>query len=129
MKKVLLIFFSSVVLDTLWQNLHVFLYANYKGREITEFILLRAVLFDAIVIVLITAPFLFSAELKKRGWLIIVFGIIVSILIEWWGLSTGRWAYNSLMPMIPLLRAGLTPTLQLGLIGYASFKITEKLFK
>lgn len=127
MKKILFIFFSSLVLDTIWQNLHVFLFANYKGGEITEFILLRAVLFDVVTILIFTIPFLLYPELKKRAWLLVPIGIAFSVVIEWWGLGTGRWAYNSLMPIIPILHVGLAPTLQLGLIAYACFKLEEKI--
>lgn len=128
MRKILFIFFSSLVLDTIWQNLHVFLFDNYKGGEITEFILLRAVLFDVVTILIFTVPFLFSSKLKKHTWLIIPIGITFSIVIEWWGLGTGRWAYNAFMPIIPILNVGLAPTLQLGLIAFACFKLEEKIF-
>lgn len=95
------------------------------GREITEFILLRASLFDAVLITIISIPFLYLNVLKNKSWLIIFFGVIFAILNEWYGLSTSRWAYGSLMPIIPFLQVGLTPTIQLGLLGYISLKITK----
>lgn len=128
MKKIFFILVTSFILDTVWQNLHVFLFDNYKGGEITEFILLRAVLFDIITILIFTLPFLFYPWLKQRPWLLIPIGIMFSIVIEWWGLGTGRWAYNALMPIIPILHVGLAPTLQLGLIAYACFKLEEKIY-
>ncbi len=128
MKKIVFIFISSFILDTIWQNLHVFLFANYKGGEITEFILLRAVLFDVLTILIFVLPFLFYSSFERHAWLIMPVGILFSIAIEWWGLGTGRWAYNSLMPIIPILNVGLAPTLQLGLIAYVCFRIEEKIF-
>lgn len=95
------------------------------GSKITEFILMRATLVDAIILTMIVLPFLFLPQLKNKSWLIILTGIVVSIFIEYWGLGTGRWAYNSLMPVIPFLETGLTPTIQLGLLGYISFEIEE----
>jgi hypothetical protein len=125
MKRVFSIFIISFILNAIWENLHSVLYANYVGSKITEFILMRATLVDAIIVTIIVLPFLFLPHLKNKSWLIILAGIVVSIFIEYWGLGTGRWAYNSLMPIIPFLGIGLTPTIQLGLLGYVSFKIEE----
>ena len=125
MTKIILFFIIAFVLDVVWQNLHVFLYDNYKGGEITQFILLRAVLFDAVAMVVIALPFLLLPQLKAYDWSIIPVGVVASIGIEYWGLWTGRWAYNSLMPIIPILQTGLTPTIQLGLISFVSLWLTE----
>ncbi|MDD5721020.1 MAG: hypothetical protein PHT16_01060 [Candidatus Pacebacteria bacterium] len=127
MKKILSIFASAFILNVIWENLHSVFYANYMGGKITEIILLRASLADALIVAIITLPFIFYSPLKNKSWLIIFIGIIISIFIEYWGLGTGRWAYNSLMPIIPVLGTGLTPTVQLGLLGYVSFKIAEYL--
>lgn len=125
MKKIAAIFLFAFVSNVLWENLHSFLYESYKGGEITQFILVRASLFDALLITLIVLPFLYSSFLKRRAWLIFVVGGAVAIVNEWYGLGTGRWVYNSLMPMVPLLNVGLTPALELGILGYLSFKLGE----
>lgn len=127
MKRIFLIFTISFFLNAIWENLHSFLYDNYMGGKITEFILLRATLSDAIYITIIALPFIFYPALKKKDWLIIIFGFIISILIEYYALSAGRWSYNSMMPIIPFLGIGLTPTVQLGLLGYISFKLEERI--
>lgn len=125
MKKILSIFIIAFILNIVWENLHSVFYANYMSGKITELILLRASLVDAFIIVIITLPFVFFSTLKNKSLLIILVGILVSIFIEYWGLETGRWVYNSLMLIIPVLGIGLTPAIQLGLLGYISFKITE----
>jgi hypothetical protein len=127
MKKIIFIFFVAFILNLIWENLHSVLYDNYKGGEITQFILLRATLSDAIYIIFMTLPFVIFPNLKNKAWLIIILGFITSISIEYYALGTGRWAYNSLMPLVPFLQIGLTPTIQLGLLGYLSFLLTEKL--
>lgn len=124
MKKLTLIFASAFILNLIWENLHVFLYANYQGGKITEVILLRATLFDAIFITMICLPSLFLPKLEKKNYWIVIIGVVLAILIEWYALSTGRWAYNSLMPVIPFLGVGLTPTIQLGLLGFLSLKLS-----
>lgn len=125
-KKISFIFVISFLLNLIWENLHAFLYDNYMGGKITEFILLRASLFDALLITLISLPFLYLYFLKDKSWLIFVFGTIIAVLNEWYGLNTTRWAYNAFMPIIPILETGITPTIQLGLLGYVTFKISEK---
>jgi hypothetical protein len=125
MKRIFSIFIIAFILNAIWENLHSVLYANYMGGKITEFILLRATLADAITIVIITLPFLFFPTLKKHNWLIILIGFILAVGIERYALSAGRWAYNALMPIIPFIAVGLTPAIQLGLLGYISFKIEE----
>lgn len=120
MKREGIIFLFAFVLNLIWENLHSFLYSNYMGGRITEFILIRASLFDAVIITIIFIPFLYLPILKNKNWLIIVVGIVIAVLNEWYGLSTGRWEYNQLMPIIPIIKTGLTPTLQLGVLGYLS---------
>jgi hypothetical protein len=121
MKKILYIFVFSFLLNFVWENLHALLYAGYQGGKITEFILFRASLGDAVMITVLALPFLFIAWFQKRSWLMIVIGIVLAILIEWYALGAGRWAYNEYMPIIPFLGTGLTPTIQLGLLGYLSY--------
>ena len=97
------------------------------GGKITEYILIRASLTDAIIITLISIPFLYFSFLKKNIWLIFIIGTIISILNELYGLKTDHWAYNDLMPIIPIIKTGLTPTLQLGLLGYLSFIFSKNI--
>lgn len=125
-KKLGLIFVLAFALNYVWEHAHSLLYANYQGGPITEFILLRATLADAAMITLIILPFLLSRHLAKRSWLIAVIGIAVAIGIEEHALSTGRWAYNALMPIIPFIHTGLTPTIQLGLLGYFAYRVFDK---
>jgi hypothetical protein len=126
MKKISYIFLLSFLLNFVWENLHSALYAGYQGGKITEFILFRASIGDAVMITILLLPFLFVPWFKKRSWIIAVSGVILAVLIEWYALQTGRWAYNSLMPMIPLLNVGLTPTLQLGLLGYFTYLLVTR---
>lgn len=91
--------------------------------KITEFILVRASLFDAVLITAMLLPFIYFSSLKNKSWTIIIIGTIIAIFNEYYGLKTGRWLYNDLMPIIPIIETGFTPTFQLGLLGYFSYKI------
>ena len=127
MKKIATIFLCAFLSNLLWENLHSFLYESYKGGEITQFILVKASLFDALLITCIVLPFFYVSFLRKRPWVIVIVGVMVAILNEWYGLGTGRWVYNSLMPIVPLINVGLTPVLQLGVLGFLSYKFQEYL--
>ncbi|MGE5541345.1 MAG: hypothetical protein ACM3TU_03660 [Bacillota bacterium] len=128
-KRLVAIFLLAFGTNYIWEHLHSVLYAHYKGGPITEFILARATLADAVLITLISMPFLLRERLAKRSWLIIIIGIVVSIGIEEHALTTGRWAYTAVMPVIPLLHTGLTPTIQIGLLGYFCYLLTVRIFK
>jgi hypothetical protein len=127
MKNIFLAFIFAFVTNAVWENLHSFLYLHYKDGPITETILLRASFWDAVIIILMIAPFIYFDSLKKRTWFIAVIGVVVALIIEWHALGTGRWAYNSLMPIVPFLNTGLTPTIQLGLLGYVAYKFHKYL--
>lgn len=123
MKKIFSIFILSFFLNLIWENLHSLLYAGYMGGKITESILLRASAGDAVIISFLVLPFLFAPIFKGKSWLIIPAGILISIYIELYALHEGRWAYNGHMPIVPIIGVGLTPAIQLGLLGYVSYRL------
>ena len=125
MKKISLIFLFAFGTNIIWENLHSYLYVGYEGGPITEFILLRASFWDAVIITAILWPFLYFNFLKNKPGIIFVIGILVALIIEWRALGTNRWSYNFLMPIIPFLGTGLTPTIQLGFLGYLTYKLQK----
>ncbi len=127
MKKVLVLFGIAFVLNAIWENLHSLLYDNYMGGSITECILLRATLADAVMITVVASPFLYFHRLQKYRWIVIPIWLAFAVAIELYALSTGRWVYNEYMPIIPLLGIGLTPTVQLALLGFLSLTLTDRL--
>lgn len=129
-KRYSFIFPIAFLLNLIWENLHSFLYTHYQGGAITEPILLRATLFDAVFITLL---FLLIDRMKvgKSTGLYIQIGVsfFVAVLIEVFALSTTRWAYGPWMPIIPILEVGLTPIIQLPLLGYLSGRTTAYLLR
>ena len=95
------------------------------GGKISEFVLFHASLGDAVIITVVAIPFVLLSKLGKYTWLVIPIHITISISIELYALEAGRWAYNSYMPIIPYLNIGLTPTIQLGILGYVSLKMEQ----
>lgn len=125
-KKLLLIFIYAFLFNLVWENLHSFLYMQYRGGAITQWILLRATLFDAVFIAVLGVLFMSVVYLRDRQWLAVLFGIIAAVGIERYALQSARWAYNDFMPIIPLLRVGFTPTMQLGLLSYIIFRMVNR---
>ena|SRR3989344_1776117 len=121
-KKLILIFLAGFLLNLVWENLHSYLYAQYQGGAITQLVLLRATLFDAVFITLLAALFIKVPYFRERRWYALIFGVIAAVILEKYALNSGRWAYNEFMPVIPLLNTGLTPTLQLGILSHIVFK-------
>lgn len=124
-KKLLPIFILAFIFNFIWENIHANFYIHYQGGNISQLILLRATLFDAIFITLLSILFIFNKYFNQRLWYSIIIGVIFAIILEHWALSTNRWAYNDLMPIIPVIKTGLTPTLQLGLLSFLIFKIVK----
>lgn len=122
----LLVFLAAFALNLLWENLHVPLYAHYQGGAITEYILFRAALFDAVVITLFAVFALVALPVRWRQWFVFVAGTLFAVLFEIWALRMGRWEYIALMPLVPFLNVGLSPALQLGATGWLVLLMLER---
>ena len=122
MKKWYIVLLSAFVLNLIWENLHRFLYIAYLNGPITELVLFRAAIIDALIISIVIRLYEMFLS-SKSPWYIFMAGLVISIGLEKWALATGRWQYNGLMPIIPFIKTGLTPTLQLGSIGYLVYRL------
>ena len=115
-KKLTLVFILSFVLNLVWEFLSSALYSNHQGGKITSLILFEATATDAgmiLMLVFIAPVFKFNKSL-----FVVLGGLVLSIIIEIWALRTGSWAYNSLMPIVPIINIGLAPAVQLSVTGY-----------
>ena len=121
MKRIILVYVLAFTANWIWEILHSILYLNYKGGIISNFILFRAALTDAVMVLILV--FISQKFGKYKTTFILVGGLIIAVVIEIWALQTGRWTYNSLMPIIPFVKIGFTPVIQLAITAY----ITEKI--
>jgi len=126
-RQLLFIFLGGFLLNLLWENLHAPLYVHYQGGAITEYILLRAALFDALVITIFVALSFLISRQEWRQWFVLAAGILFAVVLELFALETGRWEYIAFMPLLPIINVGLSPALQLGFTGWLALVFVKKL--
>ena len=126
-RKLIYIFGLAFLLNWVWENLHSNLYVHHQGGQIVEccsqWFLLQATFLDAFFITAMGLLFIKVAYLNKKQWLVFVFGFTAAITTEVYALQAGHWAYTNLMPIIPIINTGLSPTIQLGIIAFAVYKL------
>jgi len=131
----LLVFFISFLLNLGWEHLHVFLYKDFPSHVNDMPILVWASIVDADFI---TILYLGIALINRKAkWfdhrdvgdyaLVISVSMITAVAIEKNALTESKWAYNELMPIVPMFEVGLTPFLQLAVLSLITFKIVRVL--
>lgn len=55
---------------------------------------------------------------------LVVLGALTAVVLEWHALRTGRWTYNSLMPLIPGLGVGVYPVLQMAIVPVVAARVS-----
>lgn len=131
------IFVLAFVFNFVWEHAHGFLYGVDHGAmnfSLYMWFFFLATLFDAGFTVVI---YLAMAVLKNEYFwlkraniidylLVAVLGLGMATLVELRALDAGRWSYNELMPIVPVLEVGLTPLVQLAVLSVISFYILRK---
>lgn len=85
-------------------------------------------LFVYFIVALLKNNFSWIATLNKKDIVVLaVIGFFIAVGIEWRALLFDRWAYNDAMPIIPYLKVGLMPILQMIFLLPFSMYVTKKL--
>lgn len=137
LKILLCIFIISIILNFLWEFTHSYLYTcwNLTAAQYWPMIVM-ATLGDGLII-----SWFYIAGAIKRGsvkWLfksdksdylfILFLGLTTSVLLEIINVySLKRWSYKPAMPLIPILKIGITPIIQLMITPILTFNIVKKL--
>lgn len=112
-------------LNFIWETGQAPLYQAYGGFSENWTLCAQAALGDIVMVGIIFGAmgFLFGG-----GWIyrlygkylasLFLIGGVLAVVVEKWGLGTGRWQYDA-MPIIPFLGIGLTPVLQMLIIPLA----------
>lgn len=126
---------STLFLHYAWEVLQGPLYRDYAGKALAEHAL--PCLVSAFGDMLIAAvAYTFAASLTHRWrWpfeqrrtlpatLCLAAGLTVTVLLEFWAVSAGRWSYAPEMPLI--LGVGLSPLLQWTVIPTLTFLLLPR---
>ena len=143
MKRIFLSFSTIIVsgylLNYIWEKSHIALFKDYEVF-VSRLPLPTAMytsLVDVCMILLIY--FLIAATRKKLFWIenfdksavakSIIFGSAIAIAIELQGLAQNKWTYNEFMPIIPLIKVGLSPVMQMIVLPITTFYIIHLILK
>lgn len=122
MKIFLKIFLVALLLNMAWEVAQAPLYTCFAEFWSCMALCLRASFGDAVIVLGIY--FLLRKNLKF--YRVAALGILIAVLIELHALESGRWAYTEAMPIIPILKVGLTPILQMALLPKLTFYLVGK---
>lgn len=124
----------AFVLNLPWEVLHGTLYQGFAFDLAHMAWCLRASVVDALYTTMLFA--VIAGIKRNKGWLaapsrgdlgaIILTGLVVAILIEYWALGMERWAYTSWMPVLPGMQVGLSPVVQLMVLPMLTFWIMRR---
>lgn len=127
----------SFTLHLLWENLQAPLYAGFVSFPQHFWICLKAAVGDMLFMLVIYATLAVvhrnplwmndqDAYTHPATWILTPFvGILLAVSFELWAVHIDqRFAYAEAMPLIPVLRIGLTPVLQMMLISFISLLLT-----
>jgi len=67
-----------------------------------------------------------AGSIRVAALVATVLGAATAILIEWYALRNGRWTYNELMPLVPLVRVGWWPVLQMAILPPIAMTVTRR---
>lgn len=125
---------ATYALNLIWEVAQAPLYAGYRDFWQNLPMCAWASLGDVVIVAAIYA--LFAVVHRDIDWVtrlrleglaaIVVVGALVGVAVEWWALATVRWDYAA-MPILPVVRVGLLPVMQLMVIppvlflGYARY--------
>jgi len=129
MKKIIILLVIAFVMHLVWENTQAPLFAGYQSFSQHFPMCLIGTLGDVLITFLV---FLFLRLLKKDNpqtisdfFALAILGFIIAVLIEQHALLIGKWNYTLVMPLVPWLKVGLSPIIQMTVLIPLSFYITR----
>lgn len=130
---VLSIFLTAFLLNLVWENVQAPLYEGYTSFWEHFMLCFWASLVDAVVILLLYG--LFAAWYRDFYWLkymdwksaavLMLIGGLIAVGFEYWAFETETWAYAENMPVVPYIKTGLSPLLQMMLLPLITFYLLK----
>lgn len=135
----LAVFFgSSFLLHLLWENLQAPLYEGFTSFGQHFWICFRATFGDLLFMFIIYAALAiihrnlwWIADVSAytySTWIIALFiGAALAVSFEFWAVYVShRWDYTHMMPLLPLLRIGVFPVLQMIVVPVSTLFVTSR---
>ncbi len=121
------------VASLVWEFFHLPLYTIWETGSTSDLIFAAAHCTGGDVLIALSSLTLALFLAGEQGWpgrgyskvaaLTIVFGLSYTIFSEWLNIEIREsWAYRDLMPVIPVIDAGLSPVMQWIVIPLAGFR-------
>lgn len=130
---------GSFLLHLLWENLQAPLYAGFTSFRQHFWICFKATWGDLFFMFIIYASLAFvhrnplwiadrSTYTHPATWVItLLLGILLAVSFELWAVYVDhRWQYAEAMPLIPVIKIGLTPVLQMLFIPIITLLFTSR---
>jgi hypothetical protein len=118
------LFIVAVSVNFVWEMAQAGMYAPMGTFWAATWRCFVASLGDGVIVIIIALTG--SALFTSADWFLTIrrlrygfaalAGLFAAIVVEWRGLSSGRWAYESTMPLLPGNRLGLVPLAQMTLL-------------
>ena len=68
-----------------------------------------------------------TQRVRSAVWILpVVAGAISATAVERFAITTGRWTYNELMPIVPLVNVGLWPVVQMSVLPGLSLYVASR---
>lgn len=134
-KQIIYLSLIAFVLHVIWENTQAPLFQGYASF-VAHFPIcfigtvgdVAITLFVYFIIALLKNDFNWIVTLNKKDIVVLaVIGFLIAMGIEWRALLEGRWAYAEAMPIIPYLKVGLAPIIQMILSLPLSIYFTNKI--
>ncbi len=126
------IFVLAFLLNWLWEAVHAAAYVESTGPLFYRFRhCLPMAGTDALwTLALWLASAGVTARADGRRWrfgVVAAFGFVTAVVVERVALAQGRWTYNDLMPVVPIVDVGLWPVAQMTLLPmFATWLVTRR---
>lgn len=120
-----------------WERAHVPLYKDYEklgtGWRLavwaTKGDVLYTVLISSIVAFLSSNMLWFTTAASAQLLLASAIGILVALFVEYKAMYVRKWSYAPAMPIIPVVRVGLSPIAQMAILTPVVLSVAGLLFR
>ena len=126
------LFSVAVGINFIWEMAQMPLYKDMPFDVLFSWWLcFRASVGDGVIVLAIWA--IGATVFRRADWftplqptstiILLLSGAAIAVGIEIHAISTGRWAYSELMPLLPAVDVGMSPFVQLLLLPFISMKL------